>query len=61
MIKTTKLNKTISQGIFNLLLGLFYSIDMIIDKIPIRPIGMIIFVGLILSGIYLIYDGIKKK
>jgi threonine/homoserine/homoserine lactone efflux protein len=54
-----KLNKTILQGLLNLVIGLIYFLDMIFGKRPISPVGLILFSACILGGIYLIYDGIK--
>lgn len=56
-----KFNRHSILGIWNIILAFIYMIDKIIEKGTIRPLGIILWIGLILSGIYIIYENAKSN
>ncbi len=48
-------------GIWNIVLALIFLIDRIIEKATITPLHVILWIGLLTSGIYVIYDNNRKN
>lgn len=48
-------------GIWNIVFAIIIIIDKIIDKRTITPLFLILWTGLLLSGIYIIYEQAKKN
>jgi hypothetical protein len=56
-----KFNKRNLIGIWNIVLALIFLIDKLIEKGTITPLHVILWTGLLLSGIYVIYENTKKN
>jgi len=48
-------------GIWNIALALIFIIDKLIEKGTITPLFLILWTGLLLSGIFVIYENTKKN
>jgi hypothetical protein len=56
-----KINRRNLIGIWNIVLAIILVIDKIIEKRTITPLYVILWTGLLLSGIYVIYEDAKKN
>lgn len=56
-----KFDKRNLIGIWNIVLALIFIVDKVIEKGTITPLFVILWTGLLLSGIYVIYENYKKN